>query len=457
MEKLTGREKEKKTLEAAFASNRAELIAVYGRRRIGKTFLIRSVFEKSIVFEFTGAYNTKMPIQLGNFAKGLQKAMGSPAALAVPKTWSDAMSDLEKFLQPIVTKKRAVVFFDEFPWINSQKSNFLQAFDHFWNSWASKYPNLTVVICGSAASWMIQHIVHSKGGLHNRVTERMGLAPFSLNETELYLLSRSVKLDRYQLLQLYMVMGGVPHYLAGIQTGESSVQAIDRICFSPNGALTKEFDDLYASLFDQSTNHVAVVKLLSSSLKGLSRKEIISGSGMQSGGWMSKVLKELEESGFITSYIPFGKVTRDLIYRLTDEYSLFYLRFIDGKRSKGKGTWLSLYQKPTWNTWSGFAFEAVCLKHKEQIREALGLCSISVDESIWRHVPGKGKPGAQIDLLLDRSDHCMNLCEMKFSTTIYTITKKYSQELEQKKTVFTNPYSTKLIDKELTMDDLFAI
>lgn len=477
-EKLIGREKEKKELEDAFQSGRAELIAIYGRRRVGKTFLVRSVYEKNMVFEFTGAHRTNMPTQLENFAKALQRANGSTAALAVPKNWSQALSELERFLEPIITKRKAVIFFDEFPWINSQKSHFLQAFDHFWNAWASRYPNLTVVICGSAASWMIQHIVRSKGGLHNRVTLLMPLYSFTLKETENYLQSRSVKLDRYQLLQLYMVMGGVPHYLSGIKAGESAAQAIDRMCFTPNGALIREFDLLYASLFDASPNHVAVVKLLAKSSKGMSRKDIIASSDMNSGGWMTEVLKELENSGFISSYSPFGKTSRDVIYRLSDEYSLFYLKYINNKKATGQGTWLKISQSPSWTSWSGFAFEAVCLKHKMQLKEALGLTHVLVEASIWRYVPGKGQAGAQIDLLLDRSDHCINICEMKFSTSEYAITKKYSEELEQKKNVFLsetgtkktlfltmvttygvhkNAYSTKLVDKELTMDDLFAL
>lgn len=477
MEKIIGRIAEKKILKDAMTSQSAELIAIYGRRRIGKTFLVRSAYEKQLVFEFTGVHNAKMPEQLDNFARALTKASSSPAPLAAPANWSIAFDILEKFLTPILQKQTAVIFFDEFPWINSQKSNFLKSFDHFWNTWASKHPNLTVVICGSAASWMIQNIVKSKGGLHNRVTIRMKLSPFTLKETEEYFKSRSINLDRYQILELYMVMGGIPQYLSNIQRGESSAQAIDRICFTQHGYLTDEFNNLYASLFDHSPNHIIVVRLLSGTSKGLTRTEIIAGSTLSSGGTVSSVLEELEESGFIKSYIPFGKTSKDSVFRLSDEFSLFYLKYMDKKKATGKGTWLRISESPTWTSWSGYAFEAICLKHTDQIKTALGIASIYVEESVWRHVPGKGKVGAQIDLLLDRGDRCINICEMKFSNGTFTINNKYADDLEKKRDVFVdttktkktmfltmvttygtakNTYYKKLIHNEVTMKDLFS-
>ncbi len=248
MEKLVGRISEKKILENALTSTGAELVAIYGRRRIGKTFLIRRVYEKYLQFEFTGVHNASMQEQLEGFSLALKKAIESPVDIAVPKSWAAAFHLLENFLTPVIKKQKAVIFFDEFPWIHTQKSNFVTAFEHFWNSWASKYANLTVVICGSAASWMIRNIVNNKGGLHNRVSIRMRLMPFTLAETEAYLKSRSVNLDQYQILQLYMAMGGVPQYLKAVQPGESLLQVTDRICFTKHGAFKDEFRILYESL-----------------------------------------------------------------------------------------------------------------------------------------------------------------------------------------------------------------
>lgn len=477
MEKLVGRVKEKKTLEGALASNRAELIAIYGRRRVGKTFLVRSVYEKHIAFEFTGLLNGKMGEQLENFGHSMTRATNSPGKLAAPTSWSAAFVMLENFLTPILKKKRVVVFLDEFPWINTRKSNFLRSFDYFWNAWATKQPNLTVVICGSAASWMIQNIVRSVGGLHNRITHLIPLSPFTLKETEDYLKSRMINLDQYQILQLYMVMGGIPHYLSGIKKGESATAAINRLCFTNKGYLITEFNNLYASLFEYSANHIAIVRLLSGTSKGLTRTEIIQSSTISSGGRISTVLEELEESGFISSYIPFGKTSKDAVHRLSDEYSLFYLKYMDGKKSKSSGNWQVISKSASWGSWSGYAFEAICLKHIDQIKNGLGIGSSVVEESIWRHVPGKGQPGTQIDLLIDRNDHTINICEIKFSTSEFTINNKYAAELKQKQDVFihttktkktvlltmittyglkSNTYSTSLVQNELTMEDLFS-
>lgn len=477
MDTLIGRKKEIKVLNAALASNSAELIAIYGRRRVGKTFLIRSVFEKQLVFEFTGIKNGKLNEQLLHFSRALKTAMQSPVELKTPANWIEAFSLLQEFLAPIVQKKKVVIFFDEFPWIQSQKSNFLNAFGYFWNTWASRNPNLKLVICGSAASWMIQQVVKNKGGLHNRITVRMNLSPFTLQETEAYLQSRNVQLDRYQLLNLYMVMGGIPQYLSNIQSGESATMAIDRICFSQHGYLIEEFDNLYASLFDHATHHIAVVKALAKKHKGLSRKELIELTHLATGGTLSKVLEELTESGFINSYIPFGKNKSACVYRLVDEYSLLYLKYMGNKKVTGKGTWLKISKSPAWASWSGYAFESICLKHIEQIKLGLGIEGLFVLPSIWRMDGTATAQGAQIDMILDREDGCINLCEMKFSKDPYSITKSYAEELEQKCLVFKNtvntkrtlfltmvtamgtvknPYFNKLIQSELTMDDLFS-
>ncbi|MFZ9661532.1 MAG: AAA family ATPase [Chitinophagaceae bacterium] len=476
MNKLIGRQEEKKILENALSSKTAELVAIYGRRRVGKTYLIRSVYEKQIVFEFTGVKNAKLTEQLANFSRSLKTGMGISSELKVPGNWQTAFYDLQRFLEPIVNKRKAVIFFDEFPWINTPRSNFLRSFEYFWNTWASKFPNITVVICGSAASWMIQHIVKNKGGLHNRVSVRMKLSPFTLQETELYLKSRSVKLDRYQILNLYMVMGGIPQYLSNIQPGESAAQAIDRICFTDHGYLKDEFDNLYSSLFDYSTNHIAIVKSLSKKNKGLTRSEIIEEAGLSSGGTASTVLEELQESGFVSTYLPFDKTAKDVVYRLTDEYSLFYLKFMSNRKMIGKGSWLRIKEQQTWSSWSGYSFEAICMKHQIQIKRALGIDTTYVEASVWGYVSKNGQKGAQIDLLLDRDDRCINICEMKFSNIAYTISKKYAEELERKRDVFIertktrktvfitmvttfgvvkNNYYNKVVQSELSMDDLF--
>lgn len=476
METIIGREEEKKILTAALQSRDAELIAVYGRRRIGKTFLIRNHYHKNIVFELTGIHEASMKDQLRNFSLALQESMGIPVAPAPPDNWIEAFRQLSDYLKTREGKEPIVVLFDELPWLCTPKSGFLQAFGHWWNTWASRNRFVKVVICGSAASWIIRNIINDRGGLHNRVTQRIRLLPFTLAETERFLLHHGVKLDRYQVLQLYMAMGGIPQYLKQVQKGESASQIIDKLCFTKNGMLKTEFDDLYQSLFAHAENHEKVVRTLSKKAKGMTRAEIIEACGFTTGGWTTELFDELEQSGFITQYIPFDRTVRDAIYKISDEYSLFYLKFIEGARATGAGTWLRLSQTQSYTSWAGFAFEAVCQKHVDAIKQALGIAGVYTEASGWRHVPKKGDKGAQVDLLLDRADHCINLCEMKFSGSEFTIDKKYAGELDikikvfqtqtkTKKTIFPTmitTYGTKQniyyigrIVSEVTMEDLF--
>jgi AAA+ ATPase superfamily predicted ATPase len=475
---LIGRIEEQQLLALKRASEKAELIAVIGRRRVGKTYLIRSYFEKELVFELSGLHNGSLKDQLQNFTISLQKATKSPVLMTVPSNWLEAFTILDSYLDTLPTHQPAVVFLDEFPWIHTPKSGFLQAFDHWWNGSGSKKNHLKVVICGSAASWMIDKVVEAKGGLHNRVTQTIRLLPFSLGETEAYLQSRGIVLKRYSLLQLYMSIGGIPHYLEQVHPGESTAQAIDRLCFTKDGPLKKEFILLYQSLFEDSVQHEAMIRALSKKAAGLTRQQLIEATSLSSGGGITRVLKELEESGFITPYIPFQKTANESIYKLSDEYSLFYLKFIEGSKATGAGTWLAHSATPSYTIWSGFAFESVCQKHHPQIKLALQIGGILTEVSTWRYAPPRGSKmkGAQIDLLLDRKDKIINVCEMKFANDEYVITKSYADELDNKLKIFQaetkvkstifptmittygvkkNSYAVGRVQNEVAMDDLF--
>jgi len=474
METIIGRETEKKILKEVIESNNAELVVVYGRRRVGKTFLIREFFEKELVFEFSGQYNAKTKIQLQNFTNKLDQCIKSTYPSSVSTTWTEALNRLRIYLKPILAEKKAIIFFDEFPWIDSPKSDFLSSFDYFWNDWATKQENLKVVICGSAASWMIRKIIQNKGGLHNRITKKIRLIPFTLKETESYLQNRNIQLDRFQILQLYMALGGVPHYLKEVKKGESAVQTIDNVCFTNEGILVDEFQSLFRSLFKNHEVHVQVIRELSKKNIGLTRNEILAKINIKSGGTASLVIEELEESGFITGYIPFEKNKKDSVYKLTDEYSLFYLKFIEN--NKAKQSWMYMQASASWKSWSGFAFESICQKHIREIKKALGISGIYTENSGWRFRGNDKGDGTQIDLLIDRKDGCINLCEMKFSEFEFVIDKKYAENIankirlfkevtKTKKTVFftavsthgfkDNEYKLRWIQSEVIMNNLF--
>lgn len=476
MAAIVGRQQEQQLFSQTLKSKEAELIAVYGRRRVGKTYLIHNYYKPQLVFELTGMHNGSMKEQLLQFSRAFQKATASPLTVKPPANWVEAFTALEQFLSAKSKKEKCVVFFDEFPWLDSRKSGFLSAFEHFWNTWASRQENLIVIICGSAASWMISNVVNSKGGLHNRITRKIRLLPFTLGETKAYLESRSIKIDPYQILQMYMAFGGVPHYLKNAERGESATQTIDTACFTKDGNLRDEFEQLYRSLFDVADNHLKTVRALAQAPKGLTRQEIIDVCGLTSGGRASIMLQELEESGFIQATVPYQKTSKEALYRLTDEFSLFHLKFMDKKKSGDQNAWVKISAMPVYKIWCGMAFEAVCLKHITNVKKALGIDGIHSEDGAWRYNAGKGETGAQIDLLIDRADRTINICEMKFYNGEFVIDKSYASELERKLTVFVertktrkslfltmittygikeNEYAARLVQKILAMDVLF--
>jgi uncharacterized protein len=438
---VIGRDIEKQILAEVLASSEAELLAVYGRRRVGKTYLIRNTFSRHLAFEFTGIHNANLAEQLENFSKGIWAVAGM--GVGRPKNWLEAFAMLEHYLGPLLKQKKQVIFFDEFPWIHTPRSNFLQIFAHFWNTWASRQSNLIVVICGSSASWMIQKVFNDRGGLHNRVTQRMRLLPFTIAETAKFLHQRGIRLEQYQVMELYMAMGGIPQYLTEVKPGESSAQAINRICFSKDGFLRGEFPNLFKSLFDDSHYHTEVIRALSKKAKGMTRNEIIEVCSFSSGGGTTQVLDELTESGFITPYTPFDRKLKESVYKLTDEYSLFYAKFIAPAKEYDKNAWQRISDSPSWKSWSGYAFESICLKHITALKRALGIEGVYTEVSIWRYPGSKEKQGAQIDLLIDRQDKCINLCEIKFVNGEFVIDKKYADELNNKVRVFNEQTRTR--------------
>lgn len=367
-----------------------------------------------------------------------------------------------------------VVFIDELPWLATAKSGFLGGLSFFWNSWASK-KNIVVVICGSAASWMIQKVVDDKGGLHNRITRRIDLQPFNLYETECYFKSRNILLDRYHIVQLYMALGGVPHYLKEVEAGKSAAQNIDQILFRPSAILQNEFERLYPALFEQADKHIEVIRTLAKKRQGMTRQEIISAATLTDGGGISRILEELALSGFISVYFPFGKKRKDSVYRLTDEFSLFYIQFMENRGNRGAGIWQELSQTPAYKSWAGYTFESICIKHTSQIKKALGIAGVYTEASGY---VGKreGEKGIQIDLVLDRKDQSINIFEIKFYHSPWAITKAEADELAYKKMQFKrltstpkqvfltlistfgiqpNSHSIGLIDNSHSMDCLF--
>jgi uncharacterized protein len=439
MEKLfIGREEEKKILLKAYNHRESRFVAIFGRRRVGKTYLIRQLFEDKITFYMTGLSNVKSNRQIINFHTAMQRQGGNFPT--VPENWFFAFQRLIDFLEASPHTQK-VVFLDELPWLADKKSDFLSALEHFWNSWASARTDVLLVVCGSSASWMVNELIKNKGGLHNRVTDRIRLEPFTLRETEAFLRDRNPSIDRYSIVQLYMVMGGVPFYLDAVSEQESAMQNIERICFSQQGVLREEFTFLLQSLFSKAEQHIAILTALSTKTKGLTRNQIVEATKLHNSGRLTLMLSELEESGFVQSYVPFGKNKREMLYRLSDFYTAFYFKFIRNTTVLEENNWLSAIESGRYQAWKGYAFEQVCLSHVRQIKRALGIQGIVSQSAAWQSTDAE--TGAQIDLLIDRKDRVINVFEMKFSEDTYTITQAYAHQLAQKIAHFKEKTQTK--------------
>ena len=470
MGRIIGRIEQKAKLKSYIASDSSEFVVVYGRRRVGKTFLIREFFNNTFDFQMTGLANAGMKEQLVNFHAAIQKY--HPFTISFADTWFIAFQQLIELLE-ISKSKRKLVFIDELPWLDTPKSGFLSAFEHFWNHWASARRDILLIVCGSATSWITGKLLNNKGGLHNRVTKKMSIAPFTLGECEEYLLSKNIVLNRYQIVESYMILGGIPYYLSLLEKGMSLAQNIDNLFFNESGELRNEFNNLYASLFKNHANYVRIVEALAKKAKGLSRDEILSLSKLPDGGSTTKMLQELEECKFIRKYNALDKKTKNGLYQLTDFYTLFYFKFIQKNEYNDAHFWSTSIDSPQHRSWSGYAFEEVCLAHIDQIKWKLGIAGVQCKTASWRS--RIADPGAQIDLLIERKDQIINLCEMKYSTEEFLIDKNYSQTLRNKVGAFREETKTKkavhitmittygvklneysgMIQNEVVMDDLF--
>ena len=443
---IIGRKNELDVFQDRLSSPSAEFIAVYGRRRVGKTYLIKHFFsqQKGLFFEQTGLNGGSLHEQLEIFANSFSNAFYKGIKTAIPKTWKEAFTQLNTAIESTPKNKRITLFFDELPWLASPRSGFLKMLEYFWNTaWAHR-KKMTLLVCGSAASWMLENIIYAKGGLHNRITARIPLAPFTLSETEEYLHYLGVKLNQWQILQLYMVMGGVPHYLKSIRKNYSAVQNINALCFKKGGLLFDEFEILFHSLYDHPEDYHRIIRVIAQKTNGISREELAKKIKVPDGGYLNTRLRNLEEAGFINSFLPVGHTRRGVHYRVVDEYTLFYFTWIQPLRQKpssdtvSKNYWETIIKKPTWLAWAGYAFESICFKHIDCIKKALGIEYIHSICSDWRYQPEKMKAekGAQIDLVFDRDDDCVTLCEIKYSDKPFAMTKEYVQVLKQKEEIY---------------------
>ena len=471
---MIGRKEEIRKIQLLLGSQRSEFLAVTGRRRVGKTFLIDQTLNSYFCFSMTGIQNGDTQTQLVNFGIKLAEYKGSSDP-AIPKNWQMAFLQLKAYLKTLDKARKQVIFIDELPWVYTARSRFIQLLAHLWNDYISKEQHFILVICGSSSSWISQKIINDPGGLHNRVTEKIHLYPFSLSETQLFLQSNGLRFTPQEVARIYMSLGGIPFYLENLRKGESFSSAIERMCFSLSGILKNEYKNLYQALFNHADLHQSIVAALSAQPYGIDRTVILKKLNIKKNGSYHRALEELIVSDFVTEHIPFQKKKKGSVYRLIDEYSLFYHSFIKANQKYIPGMWQQIAQSQAYKIWTGYAFENLCHKHISEIKQALGIGAVYTEISSFR-IPGTPEQkGIQIDLLIDRKDDSINICEVKFHRGPYSIDKAYYEKLIEtrqrfieftgtRKQVFItlitnhgvkeNAYSREIVDSEVTLSDL---
>ena len=476
---IVGRQAEIAELEKLYHSDRPEFVAVYGRRRVGKTFLIKQALKGRITFQHTGVSpidqdsdRGQMRMQLESFYYALLNQ--GLEGYKPPKTWMEAFFLLEQLLQNLDNGERQVVFIDELPWMDTPRSGFLPAFENFWNGWCSGRDNIMLIVCGSATSWILSNLSRNKGGLYGRLTSEIKLSPFTLRECAMYFRHAGIEMSQYDILQSYMVFGGIPYYISYFQKGLSFEQNVDNILFGSKPRLRDEFNRLFADIFSHPDDSKKIVRLLATRHAGFTREEISKGTGLPLGGGLSTTLAALAESDFITGYTPYGMPKSTVCYKLMDNFCLFWLKYVE-PNSKDAGFLTDNMASDILKAWHGVAFEEVCWQHIQPIKRALGIDGVRASLSAWAMRGDDSQDGAQIDMLIVRDDNVVNLCEMKFASTPYSISKDEEMRLRHriealkatlspKQTVHLTMITTYgvaygkhsgIVQKEVRMEDLF--
>ena len=438
---MIGRKEETEILEDLLASGKPEFLALYGRRRVGKTYLIKEFFHETFSFYATGLQKGDKKQQLRAFKESLA-AYGDEQRV-VPKDWFEAFTRLRSLLEKNEVHReyksgRRVVFLDEMPWMDTPRSDFKSAFDYFWNSWGSSQKDLLLIICGSATSWIINNVVKNTGGLYNRLTMQIRLLPFRLSECEAFFSANGIKLTRKQIVECYMVFGGIPYYLNYIKPQYSIAQNIQSLFFEENSPLKYEFTQLFHALFNNADRYISIIRELSQKKSGITRAELLSTGKTVEGKDLTKCLEDLEQCGFIRRFSDFSCEKNGGHFQLTDPLCLFHLTFLDNKRT---ASWLDFQNTPGWYTWCGLAYERVCIQHIPQIKQALGISGISSNVFSWKSK--HSTPGVQIDMLIDRKDDVINLCEIKYSLDEFVIDRGYEKDLIRKQETLRKETKTK--------------
>ena len=257
-----------------------------------------------------------------------------------------------------------------------------------------------------------------------------------------------------------MILGGIPYYLSLLDPSQSYHENIDALLFKKKGELWDEFSSLYHTLFTNSEHYIKVVETLHHLRRGMTRGEIAKATKLALNGALSQILNNLADSGFIRQYICYRHGKKETLYQLADYYTLFYFRFIKDRYGKDEHFWSRTTDNPARRVWAGLSFEQLCMDHITQIKKKLGVEGVLSEEYAWSARDNKESSpednGAQIDLLIDRRDRVINVCEIKFSINEFEIDKTYDRILRNKIETYRKSSGTKKT-LQLTMITTFGV
>lgn len=473
-QQIIGRHYELEQLQEMSQTPESEIAIVYGRRRVGKTFLVKECFRGKFDFVVAGIHNKPSDVQLQTFSNALSEYSGETRN--IPKDWYEAFEQLKEHIRSIKRKGKKVIFLDEIAWLDTDDTDFMGAFEGFWNGWCTIRNDILLIVCASSTSWITKKLFRHKGGLFNRSSRRLYLNPFTLSETEEYLQSRGIEWTRYDIVESYMIMGGIPFYLKQLSPRLTYSQNIDAIFFKERGLLWDEFTCLYETLFEESEAYMRIVRALQKKRIGLTRSEIVQEAKMANNGLLGEYLTDLVDSGFVRVYTFFGKSKKDMMYQLKDYFTMFYLTHIEKHYGRDEHYWTNSMDSSSRRAWAGYGFEQVAGDHIEQIKRKIGISGVLSECSSWFSRGDDGERGAQIDLCIDRNDRVISLCEMKYSIADFEVDKSYDEHLRERTECFRRATKTRkalqnvlvttyglkqnkysqVFQTVVTMDDFFA-
>lgn len=435
MKRFVGRELELKKLRAIGEADEPSIVVVYGRRRVGKTELLEQAFRHRNILKFEGIEGLSEKDQYANAMRQLAKYVGEDLLTKVQITsWSEFFDLVARY-----TKEGTwTIYLEELQWLANYESKLLSELKYAWDNQFRRNPKLLLILCGSAPSFMLEKVVHSKA-LYNRSQHEIHLQELSISETKLFLKNRS---DR-EIFNAYLSVGGIPEYLKWVDKESSVFQGLCTHAFTSGSFFSREFEKIFTSSLANNKHYREIIETLSR-CKFLSREELAEKLKLTSGGTLSILLTDLEKCGFISKYCPYNLSNSSNVirYAIADNYLHFYFNFIRPIQSKiENGDYNEVPQSAikmdSYAKWLGFAFERWCRKYSRVIAKILGFSGVQYRSGAYfSRATNKKDPGYQIDLVFDRADKVYTICEMKYLQSPAGI--KVIGDMERKLSFFPN-------------------